>query len=232
AAPCAAAVGQVDVTAGDGDRAAIAALGVSPAMFPPVRPSGEFLAGLTLEMAVATGLAAGLPVFVGIGDNQASFLGSVGDPAGAVLVNVGTGGQVAAFTDQFAYDPLLETRPFPRGGFLLVAAGLCGGASYSALERFFRQVGADLFAAKTDEPLYEIMNRLAAEVPAGADGLQCEPFFTGTRARPELRASVGGASAANFTPGHLTRAVLEGMARSFRDGYDRITQHIGRPSTR
>jgi sugar (pentulose or hexulose) kinase len=231
-ATCAAASGLLDVAASDWDHAAIGALGLSPAMFPPARPSGDFLGGLTNEMAEATGLPAGLPVFVGIGDNQASFLGSVGDPAGAVLVNVGTGGQVAAFTDQFVYDPLLETRPFPRGGFLLVAAGLCGGASYAALERFFRQIGTDVFGATTGEPAYEIMNRLAADVPAGADGLECEPFFTGTRARPGLRASIRGASATNFTPGHLTRAVLEGMARTFRDGYDRITQHTGRPSTR
>jgi sugar (pentulose or hexulose) kinase len=231
-ATCAAASGLLDVAAGDWDRNAIAALGLTPTMFPPVRPSGEFLGGLTQEVAEATGLPTGLPVYVGIGDNQASFLGSVGEPADAVLVNVGTGGQVAAFTDQFAYDPLLETRPFPRGGFLLVAAGLCGGASYAVLERFFRQIGADLIGAKSDEPLYPVLNRLAAEVPAGADGLRCEPFFTGTRAQPELRASVGGASAANFTPGHLTRAVLEGMARTFRDGYDRITHHTGRPTTR
>jgi len=229
---CAAASGLLDVAAGDWDHAAIAALGLSPAMFPPVQPSGELLGGLTPTMAEATGLPAGLSVFVGIGDNQASFLGSVGDPAGAVLVNVGTGGQVAAFTDQFAYDPTLETRPFPHGGFLLVAAGLCGGTSYAAIEQFFRQIGTDFFGVKTGEPLYASMNRLAAEVPAGADGLECEPYFTGTRARPGLRASICGATATNFTPGHLTRAVLEGMARTFRDGYDRITQHAGRPAIR
>jgi sugar (pentulose or hexulose) kinase len=231
-ATCAAASGLLDVAAGDWDRAAIDALGLSPAILPAVRPSGEFLGGLRPEIAESCGLPAGLPVYVGIGDNQASFLGGVGDPAGTVLVNVGTGGQVAAFTDQFVYDPLLETRPFPRGGFLLVAAGLCGGASYAALEQFFRQVGARLFGTAAGEPLYETMNHLAAEVPTGADGLECEPFFTGTRARPGLRASIRGASTTNLTPAHLTRAVLEGMARTFRDGYDRITQCTGRLSTR
>lgn len=229
---CAAASGLLDVAGGAWNPAAITALGLPPAMFPPVQPSGELLGGLTPTMAEATGLPAGLSVFVGIGDNQASFLGSVGDPAGAVLVNVGTGGQVAAFTDQFAYDPTLETRPFPHGGFLLVAAGLCGGTSYAAIEQFFRQIGTDFFGVKTGEPLYASMNRLAAEVPAGADGLECEPYFTGTRARPGLRASICGATLTNFTPGHLTRAVLEGMARTFRDGYDRITQHAGRPAIR
>ncbi len=228
---CAASSGLLDVTTGDWDHGLIAALGLPEAMFPEVRRSGDPLGGLTPAAAEATGLPAGLPVFVGIGDNQASFLGSVGDPAGAVLVNVGTGGQVATLADRFTYDPLLETRPFPRGGYLLVAAGLCGGASYAVLERFFRQVGRDLFGLPPCEPLYPFMNRLAAGVPPGADGLRCEPLFAGTRAQPELRAAWTGASVANFTPAHLTRALLEGMARTFRDGYERMARHTAvRPS--
>jgi sugar (pentulose or hexulose) kinase len=227
-ATCAAASGLLDVTTGDWDRATIAALSLPTALFPAVRPSGDHLGGLAPALADATGLPAGLPVFVGIGDNQASFLGGVADPADAVLVNVGTGGQVAAYADRFSFDPLLETRPFPRGGYLLVAAGLSGGASYAVLERFFRQVGAELFGVKADEPLYPLMNRLAAGVPPGADGLQCEPSFTGTRAHPAQRAHLAGAAAANFTPAHLTRAVLEGMARTFRDGYEGIVCAAGR----
>ena len=59
----------------------LAALGLPERHFPQVRTSGEQLGGLTAEMAGATGLPAGLPVCAGIGDNQASFVGSVGDPA-------------------------------------------------------------------------------------------------------------------------------------------------------
>jgi sugar (pentulose or hexulose) kinase len=131
---------------------------------------------------------------------------------------------VTAFTDTFHYDPRLETRPFPRGGFLLVAAGLCGGGSYAVLERFFRAAGEQVFGARPAEDLYPLMNRLAAAVPPGADGLRCEPYFTGTRAQPDLRASLSGASAENLTPGHLTRALLEGMGRSFVDGYEAIAK--------
>jgi sugar (pentulose or hexulose) kinase len=68
------------------------------------------------------------------------------------------------------------------------------------------------------------MNQLAAGVPAGAGGLRCEPFFTGTRAQPQLRAAWSGVAADNFTPAHMTRALLEGMARTFREGYDLIAQ--------
>jgi sugar (pentulose or hexulose) kinase len=226
-ATCAASSGLLNVALGDWDQDALVALELQRSLFPEVRLSGERLGGLTSEAAAATGLPAGLPVFGGIGDNQASFLGSVGNPADSVLVNVGTGGQVAVFSDRFIWDALLETRPFPRGGFLLVSAGLAGGASYAALERFFREVGVQLFGVKAEEPLFQQMNQLACNIPPGADGLTCSPLFSGTRAKPELRASWQGASVSNFTPAHLTRALLEGMAQTFREGYEIMVKSTG-----
>ncbi len=224
-ATCAASSGIFNLAGGDWDGASIAALGLPRTLFPPVRPSGEPIAGLSPAKAEATGLPAGVPVCVGIGDNQASFLGSVADRGATVLVNVGTGGQVTAYTDQLYCDALLETRPFPRGGFLLVCAGLCGGRAYAVLERFFRDVGVQLFGLTPGEPLYPTLNELAGRVPRGADGVRCEPFFAGTRACPEQRAAWGGISAENFTPAHLTRALLEGMARAFHTGYESIRRH-------
>jgi sugar (pentulose or hexulose) kinase len=226
-ATCAASSGLFNLAAGDWDTASITALGLSRSLFPPVLLSGEPLGGLSPALAELTGLPAGVPVCVGIGDNQASFLGSVAERNATVLVNVGTGGQVTAYTEQLYCDALLETRPFPRGGYLLVCAGLCGGRAYAVLERFFREVGVQLFGLTPGEALYAVMNRLAGQVPRGADGMRCEPFFTGTRACPEQRAAWSGISAENFTPAHLTRALLEGMARAFRTGYESIQRHSG-----
>src|SRR5690606_29750610 len=63
-----------------------------------------------------------------------------------------------------------------------------------------------------DEELIAALNRLAATVPAGCDGLRCEPFFRGTRREPDRRGAFIGVSNENFTPGHVARAVLEGIA--------------------
>jgi sugar (pentulose or hexulose) kinase len=228
----AASSGAFDVRAGAWDGAVLAALGLPRSLLPEVRPSGELLGHLTPEAAEATGLPAGLPVFVGVGDNQASFLGSVADREDTVLVNVGTGGQVAVWSEEFHFGPLLEARPLPGGGYLLVCAGLCGGRAYAVLEDFFRQVGSQLFGVTAAGPLYDMMNRLAADVPRGAGGVSCEPFFTGTRDRPELRAGWEGISAETCTPAHLTRALLEGMAQAFRSGYEAIVRKTGRPARR
>jgi sugar (pentulose or hexulose) kinase len=231
-ATCAASSGILNVVTRQWDRDLIAALGLGDVVFPEVRPSGERLGGLTADRADATGLPIGLPISVGIGDNQASFLGSVADPDDSVLVNVGTGGQVAAYTRGYASDPLLETRPFPGEGYLLVCAGLSGGQAYATLERFFRQVGVEVFDAPGGAQVYERMNRLAACVPRGTDGLRCDPFFVGTRQQPDLRAAWTGVSAENFTPGHLARALLEGMARAFHTGYGAIATRSDCPRRR
>jgi sugar (pentulose or hexulose) kinase len=223
-ATCAGSSGVFDVKAGTWDADLIAALGLPPSFFPEVQPSGTPLGTVTASMADATGLPEGLSVFGGIGDNQASFLGSVADRGDSVLVNVGTGGQVSVYADSFGFDPALETRPFPGGGYLLACAGLCGGRSYALLERFYRQVSEQVCGTAPGETLYAAMNRLAESAPRGAGGLVCEPFFTGTRHQPELRASWTGVSAENFTPANMTRALLEGMARAFRTGYEAISR--------
>lgn len=222
----AASAGVFDVRATAWADDLIAALGLPRSCFPEVRPAGTPLGTITREAAEATGLPAGLPVFLGVGDNQASFLGSVAERDDAELVNIGTGGQVSVFSESFLYVPELETRPFP-GGYLLACVGLTGGRTYALLERFFRQVGRDLFGAEPDGALYERMNRLAEAIPFGAEGLRCLPYFSGTRQEPALRASLTGLSAVNFTPAHLTRALLEGMAQALFTGHEAIVRLTG-----
>ncbi len=225
-ATSAASSGLFDVRSGRWHGPLIERLGLPQELFPPLAVGGEPQGGMAPQIAQSTGLPAGLPVCVGIGDNQASFYGSVAQLEASVLVNVGTGGQVAVFSDRFVYADNLETRPFP-GGFLLVNAGLCGGRTYAVLEKFFRQAVAMNDAARPSGSLYEEMNRLAANVPRGAEGLRFSPLFTGTRQNPELRGSLEGISLENMTPAHITRALLEGMARLFQEGYGEIASVVG-----
>lgn len=218
----AASSGLLNLSARDWDTDACQALGLPATLFPPIREAGVLYGQLTPTAAATTGLPVGLPVYVGLGDNQASFLGSVADQNTTVLVNVGTGAQVGRYVTQLYQAPPLEMRPFPRQGYLLVHAGLSGGRTYAVLERFFRQVGLDLFEVTETTSLFARMNDLARGIPPGADGLRCEPFFRGSRSEPERRAVWRGMSDVNLTPGHLVRALLEGMAHSFAQSYAHI----------
>lgn len=229
-ATSAASSGLLDVQNGAWDRPTIDALALPTDIFPEICPAGAVQGPLREREGRLAGLPTGLPICVGMGDNQSSFFGSVAELNDTVLVNVGTGGQVAAYCKQFISRPNLETRPFP-GGYLLVKAGLCGGRTYALLERFFRQVCADFGSGSANAAVFDTMNRLAAEAPHGAGGLRWEPLFTGSRENPELRGTLTGMSAENFSPSHFSRALLEGMAAVFYDGYREISEALGGPRT-
>lgn len=204
-------------------------LGIPASLLPPVEASGAPAGGLRPAVAERAGLPAGVPVTNALGDNQASFLGSVARPAESLLLNVGTGAQVSAWTPAYAEVAGLDTRCFPGGAYLLVGAGLFGGRSYAYLAGLFRRVAEDLLGVEDldDGALYGRMNALAARVLPGADGLRCAPLFTGTREDPALRGSLTGLTPDNMTPGHLARALLEGMAEGLAAFHERMAPVLG-----
>jgi sugar (pentulose or hexulose) kinase len=228
---CAGSSGIFDVRSRQWDEQSISQLDLPRSLFPDVSEVNVPIGKLTSDLAAATGFPAGTPVYPAIGDHQASFLGSITDRQHSILVNVGTGAQVAVYTDGVHFVPPVELRPFPSRGNLLSNVGLAGGWSYQVLEQFFRDVGASMFELESSRPLYEQLNQMAESVSPGADGLCCEPLFAGTRLDPTIRGSITGLSPQNFTARHLARAVLEGMARSLRDGYRAIEQITGCPRT-
>ena len=216
--------GIYDIVSGEWDAGLVQRLGLRSDLLLEVRKSGELVGGLTAEAAVRTGLEEGTPVCVACGDNQASFLGSVVNRRDTMLINIGTGGQLSLWVPKYLAVDGVDTRCYLDETYLLVAASLCGGRSYSLLSRFFKEVGQVFFEAKEDEDLYDRMTQLASEVPPGADGLVCEPLFNGTRFDPNTRAVWSGMSESNFTPGHMTRALLEGVARRFKILYDAMLE--------
>lgn len=218
----AASFGLFDLQGGRFDEAALRKAGLDTALLPQVSKLAYLGTGSFQK-----------PVYTAIGDNQAAFLGAVDKKDDSLLINVGTGSQVAVFTPVFLHVPGLETRPFPGGGYLLVGAALCGGRSYALLERFFRQT-VQLAAGKTDS-LYDAMERALDAAGEISDAPEAVTTFQGTRENPALRGSFQNISAENFTPVHFMHSVMNGMAqelygmyRGFLDaGGKKPTQMIG-----
>lgn len=181
-------------------------------LLPSVRESGDVIGHLPAKLAGTIGLRPGIPVCNAIGDNQASYLGSVADPDRTILINIGTGGQISWIVDDVSRAPGMEVRYLPIDRLFAVGAGTCGGRTYAWLAGVYRQILAALAGREPDdESLYDKMNALAAAAPADASGLRFRPTLTGTRLEPQLRGELTNIDLSNLTPANLTRAVLTGV---------------------
>lgn len=190
------------------------------------------LAGMDVTMLpeVSDGLTVlgtykGIPVTTALGDNQASFLGSVGVKEETVLLNMGTGGQISVLSDQYFEAQGIEARPFIQGKYLLVGASLCGGRAYAILEKFLRNYIAA--AGGKNKPQYDTMLQLAQAGEQIADGICVKTTFHGTRSNPDLRGNMTNISEENFTPEAMIYGVLQGMAQELFTMYQVIYKGTG-----
>ena len=176
----------------------------------------SFLPRVTSKSAII-GKCQGIDVSVPIGDNQASFLGSVGLDDTCALVNFGTGSQISSVGDYCKVDKALELRPFVEGKYLVCGSALCGGYAYSMLESFFRGY-AERLGVNTSQ--YKIINALAKEAyESGKEGLSVDTAFLGKRSDPFVRGSIQMIDSKNFTPEELTLGVLKGMVNELYSLY-------------
>lgn len=187
-----------------------------------------------------------IPVSVAIGDNQASFLGSMKDLTGSVLVNMGTGSQISTL----AGSPIPQTnslqigateiRPLIKDKNIICGSALCGGASYALLEQFFRSYqtgiltaaatpeasGTDIGPGSTQavDSQFDTMNRLAYEAyRTRQTPLTVNTYFGGQRHNPAATGSILGITTENFTPGQLILGFLYGMCREL---YELLQDHL------
>ncbi len=158
-----------------------------------------------------------IPVCIAIGDNQASFIGSVRDTDSSVLVNIGTGSQMSFMTENTAYVPSTELRPCHEKAFLRVGSALCGGRAFAALESFIRQT-ANL-AGGSVENAYSFIDEYLSLNQAPENPLDVSTAFVGTRETPTLRGHVKNIGLDNFTPGHLIYGVLTAISSELYDMY-------------
>ena len=182
----------------------------------------SFLPCVTGESLVI-GKCRDIPVSVPLGDNQASFLGSVRENSDTILVNIGTGSQISAVGDYIEPTKDIELRPFIEEKYLICGSALCGGFAYSMLESFFRAYTVS--AGMQDASQYKIMNQLGSEAyEKGEEGLLVDTSFSGKRSDPTLRGSIINIDRSNFTPSSLVLGVLKGMCNELYELYASVPE--------
>ena len=201
------------------DNVALLEAGIDPEILPKVIKNTKIIGTTKCDF-----LPDGIPVAVAIGDNQASFIGSMINPDKAILVNVGTGSQISFITDSLKATESGEARPLTDDEYIFVCSSLCGGRSYQILKNFF--ASCIEFLGGTEDDIYKKMDELSEEIDSLKDPLSINCEFAGTRAHPEKRGSIKNISTENFTPTHLICGFLTGVADELKMLYEESKSHL------
>lgn len=185
---------------------------------PQVRPSGEIAGVIFDEFLPAHHRGPSIPVCTAIGDHQAAVLSTLSDEGtGSLLINIGTGGQVCWRTTEFLPQNGLEIRPLPADSlsepcdFIYVGAGLCGGSEFAWVAKTFQRLAEEMGVPVSHEQIWQQLTRYTELADTG---LNCEPYFFGTRPEPHRRGFLSQIDGSNLTVHSLASAVARGIAQS------------------
>jgi xylulokinase len=187
---------------------------IDPGLLPEVRIATEVAGGLLAGAARDLGLPRGTPVTVG-GSDSAVETFSIGlTGPGSCKIRLGTSGAVSTVVDSLADTGRAYVWSFirPDRWMLDTNTRACAGAVGWLREVMYTEIARD-------DDAFAAIDRDAASVPVGAEGLLFHPYLLGEDAPywdPALRAAFSGLDIVHRRP-HFARAVLEGTALALRD---------------
>lgn len=198
-------------------------LELSPSLFPQLFRCEDVIGELTREAASATGLVAGIPVAAGQVDCNAGWMGAGMTQEGDIQMNLGTCGNFGILTRDtnfpdtminFAYTTDSEST------YIIVPTTTTGGQLIRYMRDNFYTAEKTMESASGIDT-YDIINREAASIPAGSEGLVVLPFLMGERTPiwdVNARGTIFGLSL-NHTRGHVIKAMMESVAYALYDSF-------------
>jgi len=201
--------------------------------FPDLIPNDGVVGSLDPSVAAELGLPASTPVIAGIGDSNASAIGSGTVRDFEAIIYIGTSYYMNCHVPFKKTDinHMMGSLPSPfKDKFILFAEQGTGGR---CLEFYLKNIVYPEDAFNTGpkpEDAYERFNAMAADAPAGSGGVIFLPWLNGSIApseNPHMRGGFMNLSL-NTTRAHLTRAIMEGLAYNNRWAKGAAQKFIGR----
>lgn len=196
-------------------------LQIDPSFLPRCGESEDISGKLTKSAAEQLGLAEGIPVVGGAGDQAAGAVGNGIVQEGILSATIGTSGVVFAHADRPETHPEGKVHTMchaVRGAWHQMGVVLSAGGS---LQWFRNQFCRDLMdeAKIKGVEAYDLIFEGFQPIPIGAEGLIFLPYLTGERhphSDPNARGAWIGLTV-RHTRNHLARAVAEGATFAMRD---------------
>ena len=190
------------------------------AMLPEVHPVTDIIGTVTPEAAAETGLMCGTPVTAGASDALTSVYATGITQLGDACESTGTSSLVfVGSAVKSANNVPVVTKPYGVGEvpFIFDAPISTSGASLKWYLDTFGQPERDK-AASLSKDVYELMNEIALEVPAGSHGTMFFPYLIGERA-PLWNSHAKGmfiGMSLDTTRAGILRSIFEGTAYAVR----------------
>ncbi len=199
---------------------------------PDLVAPADRLGSITTEAAVQTGLPEGLPFVASSNDKACDIIGAGCLTPEVACVSFGTTATINTQTSKYVeLRPMLPPYPsaVPREFYTEVAVmrGLW------MVSWFKDEFGLQerLRAEDAGVAPEELLEELVRTVPAGAQGLVCQPYWTpGPDLDPFAKGAVFGFGDVH-TRAHLYRAILEGIVFALKDGAILTQRKTGVPIT-
>jgi len=188
-------------------------------VLPEIKKSKDIAGYVSEEASKATGLPKGVPVIVGCSDTAAEDLSAGAVRTGQLIVKLATAGNVNIISDKAT--PHLKTYTYPysvEDMWYTVTATNTSASSYRWLRDGLYETEKSI-CINNCENIYESMNKDAAEIEPGSNGLIFHPYLLGERCpyfNPNAKANFFGVTMIHDKR-HFSRAVLEGVAYSLYD---------------
>ncbi|MFO1489160.1 MAG: xylulokinase [Verrucomicrobiota bacterium] len=182
---------------------------------PPLISSDQAAGKLQADTARALGLAPGVLVSAGGGDNMMGAIGTGNTRPGIVTASFGTSGTIYACAGEPVVDPVGEIAAFCDSTNQWLPL-LCTMNVTVATEMMRNDFGYT----------HEQFERKAATVPPGAEGLLLLPYLEGERTPnvPDGTGTMIGINARTFRAGHYCRAAMEGVTLGMNYGLRRLAE--------
>ena len=187
---------------------------ITASQLPPLVDTDAVIDHLTPHSAETLGLPTTTKIIMGASDGALSNLGVGADQPGVAAITIGTSGAVRVMTDQPFLDPQGRLFCYYVAPHRWVVGGPVnnGGQIFRWVRDQLDQTESAAEQQAGRDP-YDAITTAAQQVPVGAHGLLCLPYFSGERA-PLWTADARGAFIGLTTTtskAEMARAVLEGI---------------------
>lgn len=215
------------------DDSLIRILGIDREKLPDIVPCTKVIGALRSDVARALGLRADVKVVAGAIDNTAAAIGAGAVEDYALHLYIGTSSWMTAHVPFKKTDVASSLASIPcaaPGKYLLTALQATAGGNLTFLRDNVLYHKDELLQEADVPDIFKVLDKIAARVPAGANGVMYTPWIWGERAPVDnhnLRAGLYNLSL-NNTREDIIRAFLEGVALNTRWLLSPVEKFLGR----